>query len=172
MDQAESKQRYPNHLFTVILCLFVMVLSSCGWDNQAPEEAALLWQQLQRADYRSWQPVKGFATPQLAQQPYDNPFDARPLKVTIYMNQVAQQAASSGKSQRTWPTGSVFVKDGFQGEDHRAVVVMEKRKDGWFYAQWEPDGTATHSGAPDGCVSCHTKASDSDYTFTIGPSGP
>jgi hypothetical protein len=154
-------------IITIGLVLFTTLLSGCGFDNQAPETAQQLWQTLEASPYTDWTPVPGFETPQLAKQPFHDFFDQRPLAVTISMNQIAAQAAQQAGSDATWPIGSIFLKHAYQGDDHKAVVAMWKRKDGWFWAQWTPDGNTTHSGAPESCVTCHTKHKQADYVVTI-----
>lgn len=138
----------------------------CGF-NDEPEEAQALWEKLQQAQYRKWAPVPGFATPQPAKQPFHNLLDSRPLMVTIYMNEIMANAAKASAPLKAWPEGALLVKDAFQGDDWIGLVAMEKRKGSWFWVQWNPDGSATHSGQPSDCINCHTKHADNDMLATV-----
>jgi hypothetical protein len=73
---------------------------------------------------------------------------------------VRVEALASGEELTAWPEGSIIVKDGFTGESPRLVAIMEKRDDGWFWAEYEPDGEVDFSGTPGVCTRCHDAGAD------------
>ena len=65
------------------------------------------------------------------------------------------------------------MKEGFSsvtGGSRKSVAIMEKRADGWFWAEYDDGGTSTYSGHPSVCVDCHahrTSYSDWVYSFEL-----
>ena len=69
-----------------------------------------------------------------------------------------------------WPVGSVIVKEGFSGDSRKLVAVMEKRADGWFWAEYDDGGDSKYSGRPSVCTDCHDNRkgySDWVYAFEL-----
>ncbi len=72
-----------------------------------------------------------------------------------------------------WPEGSLIVKDGYDSDNALDLIAaMEKRADGWFWAEWldHESSTSDFSGKPDICIDCHQPGDD----FVLGfgfPSG-
>jgi hypothetical protein len=45
---------------------------------------------------------------------------------------------------------------------------MEKRTEGWYFAEYSADGTPLFSGRPAICLDCHEARKDySDWLFTL-----
>ena len=138
-------------------CLFFM---GCG-DNQQPAEARALWDQIHSPDYRTFPRAPGYETRRNAESPHSD-------KVDIYINDIMNDAIQAGETITEWPLGSLVVKDGWKDNgDLELVAVMEKRENGWFYAEYfDFDGEADYSGQPDVCTGCHK--SGADYIRAFG----
>lgn len=133
------------------------VLASCT-DDQTPEEARAVRAEILAADYRSWERAPGFETRQPSRASHGESVD-------IFINDVVAEALRSEETLREWPIGSVIVKDGFDGSRLKFVAVMQKRENGWFWAEYDGDGDTLFSGTPEICVGCHTVGDD--YTRAV-----
>ena len=87
------------------------------------------------------------------------------------MNETVQTALQSNMRLDTWPVGSILVKDAFDGSSHEAVAAMEKREDGWYWAEWDANGTSLFSGKPKLCIQCHASGADGVRALAL-PRGP
>jgi hypothetical protein len=76
-------------------------------------------------------------------------------------------ALSAGEAIDAWPTGSRIVKDGFDDGDLDLIAAMEKREDGWFWAEWDDEGDVIYSGTPELCTDCHRSGDDSVRAFSF-----
>jgi len=137
-------------LLIVAACL-ATASSACG-DDQDPEGAAELWDRIHTAEYRSWQRAPGYETRRDSDAPHSEAVD-------IYVNDVIAAALAAEESFTAWPTGSLIVKDGFDGE-LEIVAAMEKRQDGWYWVEWDAEGSSDYSGKPDICTGCHQSGAD------------
>lgn len=149
------------HASALLVAACSIALPACG-DAQAPEAAAELWERIQEQDYRSFARAPGYESRQPAAAPHSDFVD-------IYVNDVVAEALASSEPIDAWPTGSLLVKDGFTGDGElELVAVMEKREDGWFWAEYFEfeTGEAKFSGKPDTCIDCH--ASGADYVRSFG----
>jgi hypothetical protein len=149
-----SRRMKYRHLLTTTIALSLSVSAGCG-DNQQPQEARTLWDRIQAEDYRSFERAPGYPNRQATSAPHSD-------QVDIYINSVMADAISGGTVAGSWPEGSLVVKDGFTDDGELEIVaVMDKRQDGWFYAEYfDFDGEAKFSGQPDVCVSCHSSGAD------------
>lgn len=66
--------------------------------------------------------------------------------------------------------GAILVKENIGlDKELKALTVMYKVKDynpsagDWFWVKYNPEGKAEKAGKPQGCISCHGSAEDSDY---------
>jgi len=134
------------------LALALALLFACG-DDQDPEGAAIFWDQIQAADYRSWARAPGWEEPRSPSRA------AHGDSVDIFVNDVVEGALAT-PGLREWPVGSVIVKDGYEGGDLCFVAGMEKRDDGWFWVEYNGDGDTLYSGEPTICTGCHTLGDD------------
>lgn len=137
-------------LVAVVLC------TACG-DDQAPEEAAALLTRIRAEGYQNWDRAPGYETRRRSNAPHSE-------EVDIYINPTVTGALLTDAVE--WPLGSLIVKDGFDGNDHELIAVMEKREDGWFWAEYF-DGESKYSGKPDVCLDCHDVGSDYVLAFDL-----
>src|SRR5688500_5681385 len=117
--------RARGHIGSVLLAF---ALVGCG-DDQEPEQAGELWDRIHAQNYRSWSRAPGYATRLPTAAPHGN-------EVDIYVNDTIQQALAAKEPLAAWPLGSLIVKDGWDGSDLEIVAVMEKRTEGWFWAEY------------------------------------
>lgn len=134
-----------------------ITLVACG-DDQDPEGARVLWDDIHEQQYRMWQRAPGYESRRGSNAPHGD-------QVDIYVNDVLAEALSAGESLSEWPEDAVIVKDGFDGDDLDLVAVMQKRSDGWFWAEYDADGDSLYSGKPDTCIDCHRSGADHVRAF-------
>lgn len=133
------------------IALAVVALAACR--NQDESGADALWDEVHADDYHAWARAPGFETRRPSTASHGDHVD-------IFINDVLAAALASGEPLTEWPEGSILVKDGFTGERPRLVAIMEKRADGWFWAEYEPDGQVDFSGEPGVCTRCHDAGAD------------
>ncbi len=138
-----------------------LLSSACG-DDQDPAGAADLWQRIQAAPgYRSWS--RAPAVPERIPS-----FTAHADAIELFINKPMADTFTAGQPITEWPVGSIVVKDGFKGDTLKIVAVMEKRPDGWFFAEYNGDGDTLFSGRPKVCTGCHDNRKDySDWVYSI-----
>ncbi len=136
-----------------------IVLAGCG-DNQDDAGARRLLQEVRADDYRSWARAPGYETRRSSNAPHSDAVD-------IYINPLVQATLEEGTNVQSWPTGSVIVKDGFSGSSLDLIAIMEKRTDGWYWAEYDDDGDPDYSGKPEICIDCHASGSDSVRAFGL-----
>ncbi|HEY3494053.1 MAG TPA: cytochrome P460 family protein [Polyangiaceae bacterium] len=144
--------------WTLVNCLFLF--TACGGDNQDDAGARDLLARLQAEDYRSWERAPGWPSRQETGAPHGDTVD-------IYVNDVIEGALLAAAPLDRWPEGSVVVKDGWDGSDLEIVAVMEKRSDGWYWAEYDDAGEPDYSGHPDICIDCHRTGSDFVRAFRL-----
>ena len=159
--------------------LLVLLLCACR-QNDDPEGAKALYAKVnQGAGFRSppWRRAPDF--------PERKPsFTAHSREVEIWVNDVVAQGLDGKENPPTrlydkdgeyvrseWPVGSIVVKEGFSGGNRQIVAIMEKRQDGWHWAELDGEGgplwSATN-GKPDICVECHdNRAQFSDWVYSF-----
>jgi hypothetical protein len=126
--------------------LLSVVLMACRNQDEAGADA--LWEEVQEADYTMWDRAPGYEMRRESGAPHGNMVD-------IYVNDVIAEALTSGEKLTAWPEGSLIVKDGFEDDSPHLVAIMEMRAEGWFFAEYEPDGKVLFSGSPRTCTKCH-----------------
>lgn len=143
----------------IAVALLAALGGGCG-DDQDPSGAQALWQRLQAANYRGWSRAPGYPTRRASDAPHSDAVD-------IYVNDVVQRALAAGAPLSVWPVGSLIVKDGYSGSTHELVAAMEKRADGWYWAEWRASGSAVYSGRPSLCIDCHASGADGVRAFAL-----
>lgn len=142
-----------------ILAGVVALLAACAQDDD-PEGARVLWEKVNAgAGFKSWRRAPGY--------PLRKPsFTAHNSAVEIY---VSPELAGIETTRVTeWPVGSIVVKEGFSGDSRRSVAIMEKRAEGWFWAEYDDGGTSKYSGRPSVCIDCHQhRKSYSDWVYSF-----
>lgn len=138
-------------------------LASCTQDDD-PEGARALWTRINAdAGFRSWQRAPGFPTRKPS-------FTAHSREVEIFVSKEMSLALSTpiATPLTEWPVGSTIVKEGFSGDTRKIVAVMEKRADGWYWAEYDGDGESLFSGRPSVCIDCHdNRKSYSDWVYAF-----
>lgn len=141
------------------LLALALLAAGCG-DDQDPGGAATLLSRIRAANYRGWSRAPGYPTRRVSNAPHSDAVD-------IYVNDVVQRALTAGAPLSAWPVGAIIVKDGYSGATHRLIAAMEKRADGWYWAEWNADGTSIYSGRPSLCIDCHASGSDGVRAFAL-----
>lgn len=135
-----------------VLALALLV-ASCG-DNQDSEGAAALWGRLQSSSYRaSYHRPRGYETRQPSNTAHGD-------QVEIFVNTVARDTLLRVPAPTAMPPGAIIVKDVYKNGELKLVAAMEKRFDGWFWAEWDEKGSAIYSGRPGLCIDCHRRGED------------
>jgi hypothetical protein len=144
----------------LVIAVALAAAVACGQDDD-PEGARVLWDKVNAAPgFRSWRRAPGYPTRQPS-------FTAHADAVEVFVNQEIANVLDT-KAVQTWPLGSIVVKEGFSGSSRKLVAVMEKRADGWFWAEYDDSGSPMYSGRPSVCVDCHEKRqSYSDWVYSF-----
>lgn len=137
-----------------------LLLLACR-ENDDPAGAVDLLDQVQADDYRSWQRAPGYESRVASDAPHSD-------AVEIFVNDVVAHALAAAPGAKEWPVGSIVVKDGYtEGGELDLVAIMEKREGGWYWAEYDEDGTADYSGEPSICTDCHAPGSDFVRAFSL-----
>ena len=136
-----------------------LLLAGCG-DNQDDAGARALLQRIRADQYHTWDRAPGYEARRPTSAPHSKLVD-------IYVNDRVAEVLALGEPLATWPVGSIIAKDGFDGNDLELIAVMEKRADGWFWAEYDDDGDPDYSGHPDTCTDCHRSGSDYVRAFRL-----
>jgi hypothetical protein len=150
-----------------ILCAALALFStSCGQDDD-PDGARVLWDKINAAPgFRTWSRAPGYPSRRPS-------FTAHANAVEIFVSKEIEATLTTPTpmATREWPVGSIIVKEGFSGvtgDSRRLVAVMEKRADGWFWAEYNDDGKAHYSGHPSVCLDCHdNRRAYSDWVYAF-----
>ena len=137
----------------------VFALAACG-DNQVPAQADDMWRSIQETRYREFTRAPGFETRKPSNAAHGDAVD-------IFVNKTVADAIAAKKPLTAWPLGSLIVKDGYSDGSLKFVAVMEKRSDGWFWAEYDEEGSALYSGKPSLCIDCHRSGQDSVRAFGL-----
>ena len=147
------------HSAPVLLGLGLLCgLSGCG-DNQDDDGARALLAKVQGENYRNWDRAPGYETRRPTGAPHGK-------EVDIYVNDVVLRATQT-PGLKAWPVDSIIVKDGWDGSSLDIIAIMQKRSDGWYWAEYDSDGDPDFSGRPDICIDCHASGSDYVRAFPL-----
>ncbi|NUP11578.1 MAG: hypothetical protein HOW73_36495 [Polyangiaceae bacterium] len=142
--------------------LFVVTVATTAAcrQNDDPNGAEALLAEARDDDYRAWLRAPGYEERRPSSAPHSD-------NVEIFVNDVVEDAlADDGLSE--WPVGALIVKDGYTDDGTLELTsLMQKREDGWYWAEYDADGNALYSGSPDICVDCHDSGSDFVRAFTL-----
>jgi hypothetical protein len=143
----------------------LLAISACG-----RAEAGDIRDEIEEDDYRNtYARAPGWESGRL-------PSDGGPhgAFVDIYVNDVMQEAIEANEPIDRWPEGSIIVKDGWsaqEGGDYEFLSFMERRSDGWFWAEYNDRGRLVSAGLDDStCTGCHESGDDSVRAFAL-PTG-
>jgi len=154
-----TKHRHSRRVGCALVAAGVCFVSACG-DNQDDAGARKLLADAQSERYRSWERAPGWPARTQSSAPHGD-------EVDIYVNDVVAAALSAGEPLSAWPLGSMLAKDGWDGSELEHIALMEKRADGWFWAELDGDGEPAYSGHPDLCIDCHARGSDYVRAFKL-----
>jgi hypothetical protein len=146
--------------------LAFLLLLGCR-QNDDPEGARALYAKANEgAGFRSapWRRAPDF--------PERKPsFTAHSREVEIWVNEPMVKALDGKERITEWPVGSIVVKEGFSGGDRQIIAIMEKRADGWHWAEMDGEGEPLWSapnGKPEICLECHdNRAKYSDWVYSF-----
>jgi Cytochrome P460 len=141
-----------------LLVCSLLGLAGCG-GNDDPDGARVLWDRF-HPEYHSYERAPGYPGKVASSSPHGD-------QVEIYVNSIVSSALAAHQPLSAWPQGSLIVKDGFKGGSFHVVAVMEKRPTGWYWAEYEPDGTVNYSSQPSVCTDCHASGSDYVRAFAL-----
>lgn len=145
---------------TIAMAVLGLVASACG-DDRDPQGARQLWDRIQSERYETWARAPSYESIKPS-------FTSHADKVEIFLNAPMDDVARRGAGERQWPVGSLVVKRGYSYRGALVLVAaMEKRADGWFFAEYDPDGASVYSGRPSLCVDCHARAADSIWSVEL-----
>jgi len=135
------------------LSLLALLFATACRQNDDAAGADELLQQVEDDDYQGWARAPGYAERTPSDAPHSD-------NVEIFVNEIVQATLDEGDASE-WPTGSIIIKDGYTDDGELALIaVMEKRETGWFWAEYDADGTALYSGSPTICTDCHEPGAD------------
>lgn len=154
-----TKPRLSRRVSCALAAAGLCFVSACG-DNQDDAGARRLLTDARSDGYRSWERAPGWSARTQSSAPHGD-------EVDIYVNDVIAAALSAGEPLSLWPLGSMIVKDGWDGSELEHIALMEKRADGWFWAEFDGDGEPAYSGHPDLCIDCHARGSDYVRAFKL-----
>ncbi len=149
-------------LFRTAACVLAAasLIAGCR-QNDDPDGAAALWDQVgaSTSAYRAaWRRAPGYEQRRASDAPHGDDVD-------IFVNPTIAAALDAKVAITSWPVGSVIVKEGFDGNDRELVAIMEKRADGWYWAEYDGSGDPLYSGKPSICTECHASGADSVRAF-------
>ena len=139
--------------------LSLLLLAGCG-DNQDDAGARALLEKIRADRYTTWDRAPGYEKRRPSSAPHSEAVD-------IYVNDRVAEVLALGEPVQSWPVGSIIAKDGFDGADLELIAVVEKRADGWFWAEYDDDGDPDYSGRPEICTDCHRSGSDYVRAFRL-----
>lgn len=151
----------PTTRISALVAVLLLASAGCG-DNQDPAGAEELWRRLSAPDgYKTW--ARAPEVPKRIPS-----FTAHADGIELFINKPMTDAFASGAPVTEWPVGSIVVKEGYKKDTLAIVAVMEKRPDGWYWAEYDGDGDTLFSGKPKVCVNCHDNRKDySDWVYSI-----
>lgn len=151
----------PRHLAPLLATALAGALAAGCGDNQDPTGADELWERINAQSFTSWERAPNYPTRRESNTAHSDAVD-------IYVNPTLGAAIKGGQALTTWPEGSIIVKEGYSGDERKLVAVMEKRADGWYWAEYDGEGSADFSGKPSVCLDCHGSRKDSaDWVYAF-----
>ena len=145
---------------SILLLASLFAVVSCG-DDQDPAGAKDLLQRVRDEGYTKWARAPGYEDRKTSSAPHGD-------EVEIFVNEIVAEALAAGESISEWPVGSIVAKDGYTEDGELDLIaLMEKRDDGWYWAEYDGDGESIYSGKPSICIDCHASGSDYVRAFSL-----
>lgn len=126
-----------------------------------PSAESVWTQLLANQSYRSWQTAPGHETPQRATGPHGE-------KDQVFVSEIVMRTLE-GPPVAVWPVDSIIVKDVYDGSGTVIILeYMQRTDEGWYYASFDTNGRVQTEGVKvGGCQNCHSRGSDSVFTFRL-----
>ena len=141
-----------------VVAIGAAALAGCT-DDDDPGVASALWDRIQAENYKAWEKAPGYETPLPSNAPHSD-------NTQVFLNPTIADA-TRGPAIAEWPVGSLIVKEGTTDDGELDIVaVLDKRADGWFWAEYEENGESFYSGKPDLCIDCHS-GSTNDFVWVL-----
>ncbi len=157
----------------IFVFVSMLIIVGCGSSDSGEQPdpdptGTALWDHMQEEDYQNnWQLFPG------TEELYEGT-DPHGARLTIYVNDVAYNAVMSGTTP--FPNGAIIVKENHMPDSTLAAITTMFKVEGydsehndWFWLRNNPEGVIDVEGRVDGCQTCHTEASATDYVFTEFP---
>lgn len=138
------------------------LLVACG-DNEPVDSGggAELLMRVRAADYRAWPRAPGW------QSRLPSVGGGHGGELDIYVNEAIATVLARGTPVDELPVGSTIIKDVWRGADFHAIAIMDKRSDGWYWAEFTGDGEVSAAGHPRVCIDCHQRGKDYVRAFAL-----
>ncbi len=137
----------------LFLCGALVGVFACR-QNDDPDAAEALLSDVQEANYQGWTRAPNYPGRHVTTAPHSD-------EVEIFVNDIVVEALASDEPLTAWPVGSIIAKDGYTSSGELDIIaLMEKREDGWFWAEYAADGEVLYSGNPTICTDCHEPGAD------------
>lgn len=140
----------------------VVLMAGCGDEDAVDTDGGrVLLARVQAEDYRQWRRAPGWDSrlPSIG--------GGHGGQLDIYVNQAIAELLDSGRSVGALPSGSTIVKDVWNGTSLHAIAIMDKREDGWYWAEYQASGEVLAAGHPHGCLDCHERGADYVRAFVV-----
>lgn len=165
ISKRSGATRYPGRglVRCSVALLAVSVLIACG-DGDDPVDAAggrELLARVQNESYRSWHRAPGW------ESRLQSIGGGHGGQLDIYVNEVVAAILDDGEPVKELPPGSTVVKDVWNGTELHAIAIMDKRADGWYWAEFNGAGDVSAAGHPVGCINCHQSGVDYVRAFVL-----
>ena len=158
-----SRYRVSGRVHCWVLTFAVSVLTACGSDDDAVDATggSELLQRVQDEDYRNWRRAPGWESrlPSVA--------SGHGGQLDIYVNDRVGAFLQNRGQVSAFPVGSTIVKDVWNGSELHAIAIMDKRDDGWYWAEFNGASDVSAAGHPVGCLNCHRGGVDYVRAFTL-----
>jgi hypothetical protein len=137
-------------------------LVACG-DDEAVDAVGgrELLLRVQTEDYRNWERAPGWESRKPSLE------GGHGGQLDIYVNERVASSLESDAKATQLLAGSTIVKDVWVGASLHAIAIMDKRADGWYWAEFDGMGEVLAAGRPQGCISCHRRSVDYVRAFSV-----
>jgi hypothetical protein len=165
MLKQSGARRYPARgLVCCLAAIFATsVLIACGGGDDTVDATGgrELLARVQNENYRSWRRAPGWDSrlPSIG--------GGHGGQLDIYVNDVVAAILDNGGPVKELPAGAAIVKDVWNGTDLHAIAIMDKRADGWYWAEFSGFGEVSAAGHPAGCINCHQSGVDYVRAFVL-----
>lgn len=140
----------------------IVLLAACSGERPLVVDGGEeLLERVRSENYRQWRRAPGWTSrmPSVG--------DGHGGQLDIYVNDAVAAVLEGDSPVEQLPTGSRIVKDVWDGNTLHAIAIMDKRQDGWYWAEFEGTGEVLAAGHPPGCIDCHRQGADYVRAFPL-----